>query len=85
VIDCNRALDAPTSIPPFSDAVPIPATRISTSGAAGARGRIVRAVPSGIDQRLDAFAARGAKPCSCGAFLHAAVRRVSAAWHFGVL
>jgi predicted N-formylglutamate amidohydrolase len=87
VIDCNRALDAPTSIPPLSDAVPIPGNQDLDDAARQARAdELFVPYHRAIDERLDAFAARGAKPCflavhSCTP-VFAGFRRP---WQFGVL
>jgi predicted N-formylglutamate amidohydrolase len=64
VIDCNRALDDPTSIPPVSDAVPIPGNQDLSAEDRRARAEQLFAPYHGaIDARLDDFAARGIAPC----------------------
>ncbi|HUA52011.1 MAG TPA: N-formylglutamate amidohydrolase [Candidatus Sulfotelmatobacter sp.] len=87
VIDCNRVLDAPTSIPPVSDAVPIPGNRDLAPAARTQRvAALFTPYHRAIDARLDAMAARGASPCflavhSCTP-VFSGFRRP---WHFGVL
>jgi predicted N-formylglutamate amidohydrolase len=87
VIDCNRAPGVATSIPPVSDAVPIPANQTLDEAARQARvAALFEPYHAAIDAQLDAFAARGAAPCflavhSCTP-VFAGFRRP---WHFGVL
>ena len=87
VIDCNRVLDAPTSIPPMSDAIPIPANQDLSADARRARAAaLFHPYHQAIDARLDALMARGPRPCflavhSCTP-VFAGFRRP---WHFGVL
>jgi predicted N-formylglutamate amidohydrolase len=87
VIDCNRLPGVPTSIPPVSDAVPIPANQSLDAAAHQARvDELFRPYHAAADAQLDAMAARGAKPCflavhSCTP-VFAGFRRP---WHFGVL
>ena len=87
VIDCNRQPGVPTSIPPLSDAVPIPANQdLDAAGRQARIDAIFTPYHAAVDARLDAFAARGVKPCflavhSCTP-VFAGFRRP---WHFGVL
>jgi predicted N-formylglutamate amidohydrolase len=87
VIDCNRVLDAPTSIPPASDAVVVPANQDLAPEARRARADALFApYHRAIDQRLDALVARGPRPCflavhSCTP-VFAGFRRP---WQIGVL
>jgi predicted N-formylglutamate amidohydrolase len=87
VIDCNRALDDETSIPPVSDGLPIPGNR--TLGPADRQARVdglFRPYHRAIAARLDAAAARGGAPCflsihTCTPVLDGFRRP----WHVGVL
>lgn len=87
VIDCNRAPGVPTSIPPLSDAVPIPRNQaLDAAGREARRVALFEPYHAAIAARLDAFAARGETPCflavhSCTP-VFAGFRRP---WHFGVL
>ena len=87
VIDCNRAPGVPTSIPPVSDAVPIPGNQGLDAAARQARAdQLFAPYHAAIDAQLDACAARGVQPCflavhSCTP-VFAGFRRP---WHFGVL
>jgi predicted N-formylglutamate amidohydrolase len=87
VIDCNRALDAPTSIPPVSDAIAIPGNWDLAPAARAARAaQLFAPYHAAIEERLDALGGRGPTPCflavhSCTPVL-AGFRRP---WHFGVL
>jgi predicted N-formylglutamate amidohydrolase len=64
VIDCNRKLDDPTSIPPVSDAVPIPANQTLSAADRRLRAEALFApYHRAIADRLDAFAAHGVAPC----------------------
>jgi predicted N-formylglutamate amidohydrolase len=87
VIDCNRALDAPTSIPPVSDAIPVPGNQNLAQEARRARAELLFApYHRAIEARLAALCGGGGVPCflavhSCTP-VFAGFRRP---WHFGVL
>jgi predicted N-formylglutamate amidohydrolase len=87
VIDCNRVLDAPTSIPPMSDAIVVPANQNLDATARRQRAEeLFQPYHRAIDAQLDALVARGPAPCflavhSCTP-VFAGFRRP---WHFGVL
>ncbi|MGH6798352.1 MAG: N-formylglutamate amidohydrolase, partial [Roseiarcus sp.] len=58
VIDCNRNLDDPTSIPAVSDGVPVPGNReLSTAARAARVAAIFRPFHGEIETALDGFAA----------------------------
>lgn len=87
VIDCNRRLDDPTSIPPVSDAVPIPANQDLSDADRRARADALFApYHAAIDAKLDALVARGAPPCFVAVHsftpIFAGFRRP---WHIGAL
>ncbi|MEJ0070318.1 MAG: N-formylglutamate amidohydrolase [Pseudomonadota bacterium] len=64
VIDCNRTLDDPTSIPPVSDAVSIPGNQALSAADRQARAdELFAPYHRAITERLDAFAAHGVAPC----------------------
>jgi len=64
VIDCNRKLGDPTSIPPVSDAVPIPGNQDLSDADRRARAdELFAPYPGAIDRQLDAMVRRGAPPC----------------------
>jgi predicted N-formylglutamate amidohydrolase len=64
VIDCNRTPGDPTSIPPVSDGVPIPANRELSDADVKARiAELFAPYHGAIATRLDGFAARSVAPC----------------------
>ncbi|MBM3600934.1 MAG: N-formylglutamate amidohydrolase [Alphaproteobacteria bacterium] len=87
VIDCNRRLDDPTSIPVSSDDVEVPGNRDLSDAARRARGvEIFQPYHRAIEEIIEATSARGQVPAilsihSCTPVFKGFVRP----WHFGVL
>jgi len=64
VIDCNRTPGDPTSIPPVSDGVPIPANQDLSADALRARvEQLFAPYHVAIAEKLDRLASRGVVPC----------------------
>jgi len=87
VIDCNRSLDDPTSIPPVSDGIEVPGNRDLTAEQRTRRVEgIFRPYHGAIEAALDRFAARGVHPAvfsvhSFTPFMNGLNRP----WHIGIL
>ncbi|HEX6101973.1 MAG TPA: N-formylglutamate amidohydrolase, partial [Alphaproteobacteria bacterium] len=87
VIDCNRRLDHPTSIPPVSDDVAIPANQALTPAARQARTEACFfPYHHAIDRLLDGFARRGIAPVFLSMHSFTPVfQGFERPWHVGVL
>jgi predicted N-formylglutamate amidohydrolase len=87
VIDCNRALDDPTSIPEISEDVVIPGNRNLTKTAKKARRReAFQPYHDAIDAALDGFAARSHVPAFVAIHSFTPILKGDERpWHVGVL
>ncbi|HXV24251.1 MAG TPA: N-formylglutamate amidohydrolase [Alphaproteobacteria bacterium] len=87
VIDCNRRLDDPTSIPAVSDGVPVPANLGLTPAARNARAEACFLPYHGaIDRLLDDFTRRGLSPVFISMHSFTPVfQGFERPWHIGVL
>jgi len=87
VVDCNRDLDDPTSMPAVSDGVPVPGNR-DLSPAAKARrvAALFRPYHGEIEAALDGFAARGVHPAVLSIHSFTPVMNgFGRPWHIGIL
>jgi predicted N-formylglutamate amidohydrolase len=87
VIDCNRRLDHPTSIPPVSDNVAVPANQALTPAARQARAEACFfPYHRAIESLLDRFAERGVAPVFLSIHSFTPVfQGFERPWHVGVL
>jgi predicted N-formylglutamate amidohydrolase len=87
VIDCNRRLDDPTSIPVVSDRVPVPANLALTPDARSARAEACfLPYHRAIDRLLDGFARRDLAPVLISMHSFTPVfQGFERPWHVGVL
>ncbi len=87
VIDCNRRLDDPTSIPPVSDRVPVPANQALTPAARQARAEACfHPYHRAVDRLLDGFSARAIRPAVISMHSFTPVfQGFERPWHVGVL
>ena len=87
VIDCNRRLEHPTSIPPVSDRVEVPANQVLTPAARRARAEACFfPYHRAIESLLDAFARRGVAPVFLSMHSFTPVfQGFERPWHVGVL
>lgn len=87
VIDCNRNLDDPTSIPAVSDGIEVPGNRnLTPDGRARRVESLFRPYHRAIETALDRFSARGVHPAvlsihSFTPFMNGFARP----WHVGIL
>jgi predicted N-formylglutamate amidohydrolase len=87
VIDCNRRLEHPTSIPPVSDNVPVPANQALTPAARQARAEACFfPYHRAVDAMLERFAQRGVVPVFLSMHSFTPVfQGFERPWHVGVL
>ena len=87
VIDCNRDLDDPTSIPAVSDGIPVPGNQDLSPAAKARRGdALFRPYHREIEAALDRFAARGVHPAVLSIHSFTPVMNgVERPWHIGIL
>ena len=87
VIDCNRDLEDPTSIPAVSDGVAVPGNReISAAERARRVETLFRPYHRAIEQAIDGFIARGVHPAVLS--IHSftpSMNGIDRPWHVGVL
>jgi predicted N-formylglutamate amidohydrolase len=87
VIDCNRDLDDPTSIPAVSDGVAVPGNRdLSAAERARRIGTLFQPYHRAIEQAIDGFTARGVHPAVLS--IHSFTPEMAGMerpWHIGVL
>ncbi len=87
VIDCNRRLDDPTSIPPVSDGTTVPGNASLSPDERAARAEACFwPYHTEIGRRLDGFFERGVKPAIV--IIHSFTPQMNAVprpWHIGVL
>ncbi|HTS91558.1 MAG TPA: N-formylglutamate amidohydrolase [Stellaceae bacterium] len=87
VIDCNRNLDDPTSIPPVSDGIEVPGNRDLAPEQRRARVEaLFRPYHAAIEAALDRFAARGVHPAVLSVHSFTPVMNgFNRPWHIGIL
>lgn len=87
VIDCNRDLDDPTSMPAVSDGVPVPGNRdLSPVAQAQRVEALFRPYHRAIETALDGFAARGVHPAVLSIHSFTPVMNgFQRPWHVGIL
>jgi predicted N-formylglutamate amidohydrolase len=87
VIDCNRDLDDPTSIPAVSDGIPVPGNQDLSPAAKGRRVEaLFRPYHREIEAALDGFAARGVHPAVLSIHSFTPVMNdFERPWHIGIL
>jgi len=87
VIDCNRDLGDPTSIPAVSDGVPVPGNRdLDAAERARRIETLFRPYHRAIEQAIDRFVARGVHPAVLS--IHSftpSMNGIARPWHIGVL
>jgi predicted N-formylglutamate amidohydrolase len=87
VIDCNRDLDDPTSIPAVSDGVAVPGNRdLSAAERARRIATLFQPYHRAIEQAIDGFTARGVHPAVLS--IHSFTPEMAGMarpWHIGVL
>lgn len=87
VVDCNRALEDPTSIPAVSDGIAVPGNRdLAPEMRAGRVDALFRPYHAAIEQALDAFAQRGVHPAVLS--IHSftpMMNGIARPWHVGIL
>lgn len=87
VIDCNRPLDAPTSIPEVSDGIEVPGNRdLSSQQREDRQQRFFRPYHDEVERRLDGFSARGQVPAVISVHSFTPVMDgFERPWHVGLL
>jgi predicted N-formylglutamate amidohydrolase len=87
VIDCNRDLDDPTSIPAVSDGTPVPGNQDLSPAAKGRRVEaLFRPYHLEVEAALDGFAARGVHPAVLSIHSFTPVMNdFERPWHIGIL
>jgi len=87
VIDCNRDLDDPTSIPAVSDGVPVPGNQdLSPAAKAQRVEALFRPYHRAIEAALDGFAQRGVHPAVLSIHSFTPVMNgFERPWHIGIL
>jgi predicted N-formylglutamate amidohydrolase len=87
VVDCNRDLDDPTSMPAVSDGVPVPGNRNLSSAARTRRiDALFRPYHRAIEAALDGFAQRGVHPAVLSIHSFTPVMNgFKRPWHIGIL
>jgi predicted N-formylglutamate amidohydrolase len=87
VIDCNRDLEDPTSIPAVSDGVPVPGNQHLTQAARHQRVEtLFKPYHRAVETALDGFAARGVHPAVLSIHSFTPVMSgVKRPWHIGIL
>ena len=87
VIDCNRDLDDPTSMPAASDGVPVPGNKDLSPGAKAQRVEaLFRPYHAAIEMALEGVTARGVHPAVLSIHSFTPVMNGSARpWHIGIL
>ncbi len=87
VVDCNRDLDDPTSMPAVSDGVPVPGNRNLSSAARTRRiDALFRPYHRAIEAALDDFAQRGVHPAVLSIHSFTPVMNgFKRPWHIGIL
>ncbi len=87
VIDCNRDLEDPTSIPPVSDGVPVPGNQDLTPAAKAQRVEaLFKPYHRAVESALDRFAARGVHPAVLSIHSFTPVMNgFERPWHIGIL
>ncbi|HXP72679.1 MAG TPA: N-formylglutamate amidohydrolase [Stellaceae bacterium] len=87
VIDCNRDLDDPTSMPAVSDGVPVPGNRdVSPAAKAQRVETLFKPYHRAIEAALDGFAQRGVHPAVLSIHSFTPVMNGFARpWHVGIL
>jgi len=87
VIDCNRDLDNPTSMPAVSDGVPVPGNQDLGPAARAQRVEaLFKPYHRAVEAALDGFAARGHHPAVLSIHSFTPVMNgVARPWHIGIL
>jgi predicted N-formylglutamate amidohydrolase len=87
VIDCNRDLDDPTSMPAMSDGVPVPGNRdLSPTARAQRVESLFKPYHRAVETALDGFAVRGVHPAVLSVHSFTPVMNgVARPWHVGIL
>ncbi len=87
VIDCNRDLDDPTSMPAVSDGVPVPGNQdLSPAAKAQRVETLFRPYHRAIETALDGFAQRGVHPAVLSIHSFTPVMNgFERPWHIGIL
>jgi len=87
VIDCNRDLDDPTSMPAVSDGLPVPGNKDLSAAARTQRVEaLFKPYHSAVEAALDGFAARGLHPAVLSIHSFTPVMSgVARPWHIGIL
>jgi len=87
VIDCNRDLDDPTSMPAVSDGVPVPGNKdLSPAAKAHRAEALFKPYHAALETALDRFAARSVHPAVLS--IHSftpAMNGLARPWHIGIL
>ena len=87
VIDCNRKLDDPTSIPPVSDGVTVPGNAVLSAADRAARAEAAFwPYHRAVDQAIAGFSARAIKPAIV--IIHSftpVMNGIARPWEFGIL
>jgi predicted N-formylglutamate amidohydrolase len=87
VIDCNRDLDDPTSMPAVSDGVPVPGNRdLSPAAKAQRVAALFKPYHGSVESALGGFAARGVHPAVLSIHSFTPVMNgFERPWHIGIL
>lgn len=87
VIDCNRDLDDPTSMPAASDGVPVPGNKDLTPAARALRVEaLFKPYHEAIERALEGFTARGVHPAVLSIHSFTPVMNgFQRPWHIGIL